>query len=458
MKKIFIVVDECPMPYEVHIDNKLQQKGFKNQNKLQKFISKKSEDYTIISHGIINQQILFDSNKKIIDTLPLMWYLIYEWTNYSLKEIGERRFQTTDKMQTLIALYNELNRLLTQLYGNNTKRIINYLNFKMEIIQRMKKTKLFFNKEKAILLYDDLIAKIQGNPDIKLLKRLSYSSVDKAEYSILIKKIKINPNTLKKNKEIKTALQFLNDTILRKDIYSQVQGFTKTLRLKHKRPIVMLPTEDSEYGQMVRELFTPPKGYSYIIVDIIASEEVSRRILCKEPINIQEDYYEHYSKTIPRPLLKRAVLSLLNGMGIKTYNETFGNSKEMIDLYYNLQQKKKTIKTIIDEVHRVKILDHNYQYSTWIRNPISGFYHQVGKNMFQIINQSTATYIFNKLIKKVYSLYKQYETQIVHQMHDEIWIKCKTENVKGVIKEIGNTNRLKIKIINGKGKNNNPTD
>jgi len=459
MKKIFIVVDEYPVPYEIYVDNKLQQKGFKSQNKLQKFINKKSGDYTIVSHGQINELIFFDSNKNIIDTMPLMWYLIPEWTDIPFTDIGKHKFQTTDKMQTLIALYNELNRLLTQLYGNNTKRIINYLNFKMKIIRRMNRTKLFFNQEKAILLHDDLIHKLHRNPDIQLLKQLSYSSTNKKEYSTLLNKIKIDPNTLKKNKEIKTTLQFLNDTILRKEIYSQVQGFTKTLRLKHKRPMVKLPNESSEYGQMVRELFTPPKGYSYIIVDVIASEEVSRRVLCKEPINIEEDYYERYSKTIQRPLLKRAVLSLLNGMGIKTYNTTFGNTKEMNDLYHNLQQQRnRIIKTIINQAHKVKILDHNYQHSTWIQNPISGFYHKAGSNIFQIINQSTATYIFDKLIKKINNMYKQYETQIAHQMHDEIWIKCKTENVKDVIKEIGNINRLKIKIIYGKGQNNNPTD
>jgi len=362
-------------------------------------------------------------------------------------------------MQTLIALYKELNRLLTQLYGNNTKRIINYLNFKAEIIWRMKRTKLFFNHEKAILLHDDLINKIQRNPDIQLLKQLSYSSTNKKEYSTLINKIKIDPNTLKKNKDIKPTLQFLNDTILRKDIYSQVQGFTKTLRLKHKRPMVTLPNENTEYGQMIRELFTPPKEYSYIIVDVIASEEVSRRVLCKQPINIEEDYYERYSKTIQRPVLKRAVLSLLNGIGINTYKKIFGNTKEMIDLHYKLQQQQNTIiNTIINKANTVKILDYNYQHSVWKQNPISGFYHQTGKNIFQIINQSTATYIFDKLIKKVGNLYKQYGVLIAHQMHDKIWIQCKTENVKNVIKEIGNENRLKIKIINGKGRINNPTD
>lgn len=59
---------------------------------------------------------------------------------------------------------------------------------------------------------------------------------------------------------------------------AQANGFTKTFRLKHKKPFVNLPKPTQQYGELIRSVIIAPEGYSVIGSDVGSLEDKTKQI------------------------------------------------------------------------------------------------------------------------------------------------------------------------------------
>jgi hypothetical protein len=59
---------------------------------------------------------------------------------------------------------------------------------------------------------------------------------------------------------------------------AQANGFTKTFRLKHKKPFVNLPKPTQKYGELIRSIIIAPEGFSVIGSDVGSLEDKTKQI------------------------------------------------------------------------------------------------------------------------------------------------------------------------------------
>jgi hypothetical protein len=59
---------------------------------------------------------------------------------------------------------------------------------------------------------------------------------------------------------------------------AQANGFTKTFRLKHKKPFVNLPKPTQQYGELIRSVIIAPEGYSVVGSDVGSLEDKTKQI------------------------------------------------------------------------------------------------------------------------------------------------------------------------------------
>lgn len=269
---------------------------------------------------------------------------------------------------------------------------------------------------------------------------------------------------------IKGYLDFVDDHGL---IESSASGYTKTLRLTHRKPIANLPKVSSKYGKECREvLIAPGEDYTMIGADISGLESATQdHFMYKyDPKYVQERRTEGFDPHLDIGLLS----GLMSEEDVNFYkNFSFDSEKDekLIERYNNLDYIRDTAKrtnfsatygagpaTIAraaglpleeaGEMHEiywtrnkaVKEVAKNavvktVRNTTWIKSPLSGFWLFLSsdKDRFSAINQNAGVFVFDLWYRYVSEVINPKGIYICLQYHDELAIWCKKEDSDFVV-------------------------
>ena len=239
-------------------------------------------------------------------------------------------------------------------------------------------------------------------------------------------------------------------------IVASAGGFTNTLRLKHRKPIVNLPGVDSPWGKEIRGcIIAPDEDHVLCGADVSSLEDSTKRhfLWAYDPEYVesmntagfdphmtllvvagkitQEDYDFYIDCKVHgignkdperfkrlddmRAPAKTTNYSSTYKVGVtKLARETGMTQKEaqrFLDAFWKLNwailklEKDQYVKTLKDG-------------SYWMKNPVSGFYHSLRseRDKFSTLNQSTGDYIFNLWVLHM----RRMGVKISLNYHDEV--------------------------------------
>lgn len=234
---------------------------------------------------------------------------------------------------------------------------------------------------------------------------------------------------------------------------AEIDGLTNTLRFKHKKPLVNLPGVDKPWGKEVRGALTCKDDEVLCGADMVSLESTTKRHYLynydreyveemslpgfdehldlafkagylnaddymfytnsnEDTVNDKDRYYEIHKV---RKKFKPVNYSAIYGVGVKKLQRTTGmlmsEAAKLLDAYW---ERNWGIKSFSEDVLKtVKVIGGE----TWIKNPVSGFYHSLRyeKDAFSTINQSTGVYCFDNWL----AFYLSRRPNIIGQFHDE---------------------------------------
>jgi len=224
-------------------------------------------------------------------------------------------------------------------------------------------------------------------------------------------------------------------------VRAEIDGLTNTLRFKHKKPLVNLPSVEKPWGKEIRSCLVAPEGSVLCGADMTSLEDTTKRHYMKpyDPRYVaemsrkgfdphldlakhagfvtQQDIDKHQRGEIDlKPLRKDFKVvnySATYGVGAAKLSRETGMSvskaKKLLEAYWN---RNWSVRKFSGEQKIRKIGDE-----MWIQNPVSKFWHSLRyeKDAFSTINQSTGSYCFDKWV----AFYRTRRTNIVGQFHDE---------------------------------------
>ena len=235
-------------------------------------------------------------------------------------------------------------------------------------------------------------------------------------------------------------------------------GFTNTLRLKHRVPVVNLPKVGKPWGEEIRGAIIAKPGKVFLGSDMVSLESTTKRhyMYPHDPDYVEEmshpDFDEHlnlavfagavtqeevdeYNKAEDTDLVKRIKAirtnyKVVNYSGIygvgaaKLARESglpIGAARQLLEAYW---ERNHSVKTVSSEQY-VKTLRDG---TMWLKNPVSGFYHSLRyeKDIFSTLNQSTGVYCFDTFVAYA----KAAGVVIPMQYHDEILVECDEDQVE----------------------------
>tara|TARA_R100000951_G_scaffold25408_3_gene21639 strand:+ start:3414 stop:5249 length:1836 start_codon:yes stop_codon:yes gene_type:complete len=243
-------------------------------------------------------------------------------------------------------------------------------------------------------------------------------------------------------------------------VRASIAGFTNTLRFRHARPLVNLPSVDKPYGKEIRGCLVAPEGYSLCGADMVSLEDTTKRHYMKDhdPKYVeqmsqdgfdphldlarhagkvtQEDIDKHNSGEVSLKALRKKYkvvnYSATYGVGANKLARTMGiqlaEASTMLDAFWD---RNWSIQTVADNC---KVREVNG--GTWLLNPVSGIYHSLryDKDRFSTLNQSTGVYCFDTWVAGCAAR----GMKIIGQFHDEI-IALVKEGEEHVIEDTMNT-------------------
>lgn len=254
---------------------------------------------------------------------------------------------------------------------------------------------------------------------------------------------------------------FLNNANGNK-VVSSAGGFTNTLRLQHRAPVVNLPGVEAEYGEWCRGVLVAPSKDTVLCgADVSSLEDMTKRHYIKpldpqfvEDMSVdgydahldlalhagavtQEDIDKHNTGEINlkslRSKYKAANYSCVYGVGApKLARETGMSEKEakvLIDAYWG---RNWAVKKVAKNQY-VKTLKDG---TMWLKNGVSGFYHNLryDKDRWSTTNQSTGVYVFDMWVM----FCRKMGLEISMQYHDEILFSVKRGDEERVSKILHN--------------------
>ena len=222
---------------------------------------------------------------------------------------------------------------------------------------------------------------------------------------------------------------------------AEIDGLTNTLRFKHKRPLVNLPSVEKPWGKEIRSCLIAPEGHVLCGADMTSLEDTTKRHYMKpyDPKYVAEMSREGFDPHLDLAKHAGAITQkdidayhrgeidlkpLRKDFKVVNYSATYGvgaaklsretgmsvhKAKKLLEAYWNRNWSvrkfsgKQKIRKIGDEM--------------WIQNPVSKFWHSLRyeKDAFSTINQSTGSYCFDKWV----AFYRTRRSNIVGQFHDE---------------------------------------
>lgn len=237
-------------------------------------------------------------------------------------------------------------------------------------------------------------------------------------------------------------------------VAADIQGFTNTLRFKHRKPLVNLPGVDKPYGKQLRGCLLSREGHIFIGSDMVALEDNTKKhyIQPHDPEYVKamstpgydahldlaviakeitfEQMEEHKAKKADygkiRKIFKVVNYSSLYGIGppklAKDLKATVAFARKLLKAYW---QRNWAVRKVSDECY-VKTVNGQM----WLLNPVSKMFYSLryDKDRFSTLNQGTATFVFDNWVREVIKRRKQ----LTFQMHDEILIEVKEEEADEV--------------------------
>ena len=221
-----------------------------------------------------------------------------------------------------------------------------------------------------------------------------------------------------------------------------VAGMTNTMRFKHAKPLVNLPSVEKPYGAEIRGCLIAPEGYVLCGADMTSLEDTTKRHYMKpldpnyvaemsrdgfDPhldlakhagIISQEDIDKHNSgeKSLKdlRKNYKVVNYSATYGVGAaKLARETGMSKKEAQKLLDAFWSRNWSVQKVASTLRKRELFG-----GMWVQNPVSKFWHSLRseKDRFSTLNQSTGVYCFDVWVKKC----RDKDVKTVGQFHDEI--------------------------------------
>ena len=230
-------------------------------------------------------------------------------------------------------------------------------------------------------------------------------------------------------------------------VKASISGFTNTLRFRHAKPLVNLPSVEREWGKEIRGSLIAPKGYVLCGADMVSVEDTTKRHYMQphdpkyveemsregfDPhldlarharVITQEDIDKHNTGEVSLKALRKQYkvvnYSATYGVGAKKLARTIGitefKASNMLSAFWD---RNWAIEATARDCY-IRELDGK----TWLKNPVSGIYHSLryDKDRFSTLNQSTGVWCFDSWVKQI----KLRGLTVIGQFHDEVIVLVK---------------------------------
>jgi hypothetical protein len=225
-------------------------------------------------------------------------------------------------------------------------------------------------------------------------------------------------------------------------VQATVAGFTNTLRFRHAKPLVNLPSVDKPYGAEIRGCLTAPEGYTLCGADMTSLEDTTKRHYMKP---LDPDYVTEMSKEGFDPHLdlakhagvvtqedidkhnsgERSLKALRKNYKVVNYSATYGVGAAK--LARETGMTKSEAQTLLDafwsrnwSVQKVAegLRVRELFGSMWVQNPVSKFWYSLrsDKDRFSTLNQGTGVFCFDTWV----AVCRKNGIKTIGQFHDEI--------------------------------------
>ena len=222
---------------------------------------------------------------------------------------------------------------------------------------------------------------------------------------------------------------------------AEIDGLTNTLRFKHKKPLVNLPSVEKQYGKEIRSCLIATPGHLLCGADMTSLEDTTKRhyMMPYDPQYVKEMSVEGFDPHLD--LAKHAkfvtqkqidqhnrgeidLKPIRKNFKVVNYSATYGVGAEKLsrETGMSISKAKKLLDGYWERNWSVKQFAEDQKIRTigddmWIQNPVSKFWHSLRyeKDAFSTINQSSGSYCFDKWV----AFYRSKRSNIIGQFHDE---------------------------------------
>ena len=224
---------------------------------------------------------------------------------------------------------------------------------------------------------------------------------------------------------------------------AEVAGFTNTLRFRHAKPLVNLPSVDKPYGDVIRGVLTCPDGYTLCGSDMTSLEDTTKRHYMQP---IDPDYVAEMSREGFDPHLDLAKFAgdvtqkeiddynagrrpdlkkLRKAYKVVNYSATYGVGAPKLAREAGMTEKdaKKLLTAFWERNHAIEKVANSVRVrelfdTMWLQNPVSKFWYQLrsDKDRFSTLNQGTGVFCFDTWVWNCRSR----GLKSIGQFHDEV--------------------------------------
>jgi DNA polymerase I-like protein with 3'-5' exonuclease and polymerase domains len=224
-------------------------------------------------------------------------------------------------------------------------------------------------------------------------------------------------------------------------VKAEIDGLTNTLRFKHKKPLVNLPSVEKQYGKEIRSCLIATPGHLLCGADMTSLEDTTKRhyMMPYDPQYVKEMSVEgfdphldlaRHAKFVTQKQIdqhNRGEIDLKpirKNFKVVNYSATYGVGAEKLarETGMPIYKAKKLLEAYWDRNWSVKKFAEDQPIrkigeEMWIQNPVSKFWHSLRyeKDAFSTINQSTGSYCFDRWV----AIYRNVRSNIIGQFHDE---------------------------------------
>ena len=243
-------------------------------------------------------------------------------------------------------------------------------------------------------------------------------------------------------------------------VKASIAGFTNTMRFRHAKPLVNLPSVDKPYGKDIRGCLTSPDGYTLCGADMTSLEDTTKRHYMKplDPEYVQamsaEGFDPHLDLALHAGVItqgdidkhnsgERSLKALRKNYKGVNYRATYGIGAAALSRSTGMS--KKASQTLLDafwsrnwSVEKVasNVRTRELFGSMWMQNPVSKFWYSLRseKDRFSTLNQGTGVFCFDSWV----AFCRKNGIEIMGQFHDEVIALVKDGDeakVKGVMEK-----------------------